>query len=184
MPKHSSEPSVIRRFIQSDDRILTLPFNGVREDVSRHWHHILNAHPLREFWKWCVHTLTKSMPSCGLKNALLRSVGVRIGKNVFIGQGASLDPQFPELITIGDNVIIGIDSHIMTHEITHAHVRLGKITIGKNALIGAMSILRSGVTIGADAAVGIGTVVVHDVEPHTMVLGGTDHIEKRVDQLP
>jgi len=35
-------------------------------------------------------------------------IGVKIGKNVVIAAYTIIDPFFPELITIDDNVIIGV----------------------------------------------------------------------------
>jgi len=175
----------IRTFCSSkEERILILPFDGISEDISTHWHKILKYHFFRYFCVGLICAIIKHMPSGWLKNFLLRRTGMKIGKNVFIGQGASLDPQFPQLITIEDNAIIGIDSHIMTHEITHTHVRLGKVKISQNALVGAMSIVRSGVQIGKNAVIGMGAMVVDDVEDNKLVLiNKNNQIIKKIKKL-
>jgi acetyltransferase-like isoleucine patch superfamily enzyme len=151
--------------------VLVLPFDGEREDVSAHWHHFLKTTPWQLFKKSAVLFATRYLPSGRLKNALLRSIGVKVGKNVFIASMVQLDIQFPELITIEDGAILGMYSHVSTHEVTHAHIRLGKVHIGKNALIGAQATVRSGVTVGADSVVAMRAFVTRDVLPDTLVTG-------------
>ena len=82
-----------------------------------------------------------------------------------------------ELITIEDGAILGMHSHIATHEVTHTHIRLGKVHIGKNALIGGQATVRSGVTIGENGVVAMRAFVTHDVQPNTMVTG---HSERKI----
>ena len=115
--------------------------------------------------------LTRSMHSGPLKNALLRSIGVKIGRNVFIAATVELDIQFPELITIEDGAILGMHSHIATHEVTHAHIRLGKVHIGKNALVGGQATVRSGVVVGENSVVAMRAFVTESVPPNTLVTG-------------
>ncbi|HEX3870690.1 MAG TPA: acyltransferase [Pirellulales bacterium] len=161
----------VHDFVRSDERVLVLPFDGEREDVSAHWHHFLKTTPWHLFKKSAVLFATRYLPSGPLKNALLRSIGVKVGKNVFIASMVQLDIQFPELITIEDGAILGMYSHVSTHEVTHAHIRLGKVHIGKNALIGAQATVRSGVTVGADSVVAMRAFVTRDVLPDTLVTG-------------
>src|SRR5437870_2524683 len=93
---------LVRQFIASDNRVLTLPFDGSREDVSKHWHQFLET----SFWqllkKTAVLAVTRNLHSGPLKNALLRSIGMKVGKHVFIATTVQFDIQFPELISIDD----------------------------------------------------------------------------------
>jgi acetyltransferase-like isoleucine patch superfamily enzyme len=162
---------IVRQFLRSEDRVLTLPFDGVRGDVSRHWHRFLEVSPWQLLKKGLVLALTRYMHSGPLKNALLRTIGVQIGKHVFIAATVQLDIQFPELITIDDGAILGMHSHIATHEVTHTHIRLGKVRIGKNALIGGQATVRSGVTIGDNSVVAMRAFVTESVPPNTLVTG-------------
>jgi maltose O-acetyltransferase len=162
---------LVRDFIRSEERVLNLPFDGEREDVSRHWHNFLAATPVRMVWKAAILAITRNMQSGRVKNALLRRTGMKIGKNVFIAATVQLDIQFPELITIEDGAILGMHSHIATHEVTHTHIRLGKVHIGKNALIGGQSTVRSGVSIGDNGVVAMRAFVTHDVPANTLVTG-------------
>jgi maltose O-acetyltransferase len=158
----------------SDERVLVLPFDGERCDVSRHWHKFLSATPVKMVYKAAVLALTRNMQSGVIKNTLLRSTGMKIGKHVFIAATVQFDIQFPELITIEDGVIIGMHAHIATHEVTHAHIRLGKVHIGKNALIGGQSTIRSGVTIGENGVVAMRAFVTQDVPANTLITGEPD----------
>lgn len=181
MAKHTRiTKDIVRQFIRSDDRVLTLPFDGLRSDVSKHWHQFLEMSLFQLLKKAFVLMLTRYMHSGSLKNALLRSIGVRIGKHVFIAATVELDIQFPELITIEDGAILGMHSHIATHEVTHTHIRLGKVHIGKNALVGGQATVRSGVTIGENSVVAMRAFVTESVPPNTLVTGEP---ERRVMQL-
>ena len=174
----SITPMQVRKLVQdfqrSDERVLVLPFDGSHEDVSKHWHQFLKLSPWELLKKSVVLALTRCLYSGRLKNALLRSIGVKVGKNVFIASMVQLDIQFPELITIDDGAILGMHSHLATHEVTHSHIRLGKVHIGKNALIGGQATVRSGVTVGDNAVVAMRAFVTQDVAPQTLVTGVPD----------
>jgi maltose O-acetyltransferase len=174
MHNQKSTKAVIREFVRSDERVLTLPFDGLRCDVSRHWHRFLQMSLGEMLHKTLVLALTRYMHSGPLKNALLRSIGVKIGKHVFIAATVGLDIQFPELITIEDGAILGMHAQISTHEVTHSHIRLGKVHIGKNALVGGQATVRSGVTIGENSVVAMRAFVTESVPPNTLVTGEPD----------
>jgi acetyltransferase-like isoleucine patch superfamily enzyme len=78
------------------------------------------------------------MKGTPLKNRLYRLMGVQIGKNVEIMQLAWLDHFRPELISIGDNTLIGAFSRLTAHAYEGAgRFRYGLIEIGANCTIGA-----------------------------------------------
>jgi acetyltransferase-like isoleucine patch superfamily enzyme len=78
------------------------------------------------------------MKGTPLKNRFYRLMGVRIGKNVEIMQLAWLDHFRPELISIGDNTLIGAFSRLTVHAYEGAgRFRYGLIEIGANCIIGA-----------------------------------------------
>lgn len=120
----------------------------------------------------------------GLKNRLLQMVarvapgastlrvrlhrwrGVKIGNGVWIGYDAVIETSKPQLVTIGDDAVIGIRAMIIAHfrEVRGA-------TIGANASIGPGAIIMPGVTIGEGAVVTAGSVVTRSVPPMTVVQG-------------
>ena len=120
---------------------------------------------------YCVVCLAKKMPSLTLKNILLRSIEVKIGRDASIAPDVDIDFLYPELIEIGENAIIGYGATILAHEFLIDEYRTGKVIIGKNALIGAKAIILAGVKIGKGARVGAGSVVCEDVKENSFVAG-------------
>ena len=171
MSTQQDRKEAVRRFKQSDERVITFPFEGLRCDVSKHWHSFLEQTPWRLLKKSLVLAVTRYMASGHYKNTLLRSIGINIGRDVFIAATVELDIQYPELITIEDGAILGMHSHIATHEVTHTHIRLGKVHIGKNALVGGQATIRSGVSIGENSVVAMRAFVTESVPPNTLVTG-------------
>ncbi len=165
---------IIRQFKNSNEQVINLPFDGIHNDASQHWHDFLGDSWWNLIKKGVVMAISGNLPSGKFKNMLLRSIGVKIGQRVFIASTVALDLQFPELITIEDGVIIGMGAHIATHEVTHTHIRLGKVHIGKNALIGGQSTVRSGVNIGENAVVALRAFVTESVPDNTLVTGVPD----------
>ena len=98
---------------------------------------------------------------------LLKLLGVKIGKNVGISVGFKVDPWFPDLIEIEDNVIIGENVIFLTHDITKSRTKLGKIIVKKNALISAHSIIGAGVVIAQNTKIALGSIITENT------LGGT-----------
>jgi acetyltransferase-like isoleucine patch superfamily enzyme len=105
------------------------------------------------------------------KQFLYRLMGVKIGKNVQIMPNVFLDIFFPELITIEDNVVIGMDAFVSCHEFNPSEFRYGPITIKQNTLIGARSFILPGVVIGEKSLVGAMTVVTKDVPSNVVAFG-------------
>jgi acetyltransferase-like isoleucine patch superfamily enzyme len=52
---------------------------------------------------WLLHGIAAKVPFPGIAAAIHRMRGVKIGKDVFIGDNVHLDLLHPELITIEDN---------------------------------------------------------------------------------
>jgi acetyltransferase-like isoleucine patch superfamily enzyme len=109
---------------------------------------------------------------------------ISIGKNVFINQGCT----FLDLggITIEDDVLMGPNVQLITenHSIKPTERKalvLDKITIQKNAWIGAGAIILPGVTIGENSVVAAGAVVTKDVPSNTVVAGVPAKIIKNLE---
>ena len=111
-----------------------------------------------------------------IKKKLFRMFGVKIGKNTYIGPFVKFDPYFPNLIEIGENVIIAISAGITTHEISRGKLTIGRIKIGNNVIIGAESLIKAGVTIGDNAEIAMGAVVFRDVPAGCTAIGNPARI--------
>lgn len=101
--------------------------------------------------------------------------GVNMGKNVEIGYMTLLDNRRPELITIGDNVVVAAMTVVLTHDLSLMNVQstevVGATNINKGAFVGMHCTILPGVTIGEHSIVAAGAVVTRDVEPYTIVAG-------------
>lgn len=116
-----------------------------------------------------------------LKNRPLRMIhlgGVHIGDHVEIGalttvvQGALEDTVLEDYVKVNDHVHIAHNCHVGQATIIGGGAYLsGSIKVGRNCWIAPNCSIRQKLSIGAEAIVGIGAVVVHDVEPGSMVHG-------------
>jgi acetyltransferase-like isoleucine patch superfamily enzyme len=102
-------------------------------------------------------------------------------ENVYIGERCTLNDgdmlNARDRITIGDDVHIGASVIITTAGFDYQKPRSERrhnkapVTIEDGAWIAAGARIMPGVTIGHDAVVGAGSVVVQDVAPKTLVFG-------------
>lgn len=131
----------------------------------------------------------------GVKN------GLKIGKGCSSMGGGSFGSE-PYLITLGDRVRLSSDVSFVTHDGgTWAFrrekgyenvVRYGKIVVGDDTFIGMRSIIMPGVTIGKNCVIGAGSIVTKDVPDRTVVAGipakiicSTDEYAKKcIDKMP
>ena len=108
-----------------------------------------------------------TLPGGGSIRVLLhRWRGVSVGRDVWIGTDALIETERPELVSIGDRVVIGLRTTIIAHFLDVAGVR-----IGNDVYIGACATILPGVSIGSGAVVSAGSVVTTSVPPMTVVQG-------------
>jgi maltose O-acetyltransferase len=105
----------------------------------------------------------------------LRERGLSFGRDVRIEGETFLDPDFSELISIGDETTIAVGAMILAHDASTkrqlGYSRVAPVRIGKRVFVGARSVILPGVTIGDDAIVGAGSIVTRDVAAGTLVAG-------------
>ena len=99
---------------------------------------------------------------------------ITLGENVFINAGCKFQDQggiiIDEGALIGHGVVLATLNHDMDPEKRQA-LHPAPIHIGKRVWIGANATICPGVTIGDNAVVAAGAVVVKDVPPDTIVGG-------------
>ena len=124
------------------------------------------AHSLpRQIANRLLHLLARFLPGAtSLRPWLHRRRGVQVARGVFIGDEVYLDNEHPEAITLHEGALIGLRSTLI------AHTRgPGRIVVGKNAVIGAGSLIicAGGKTleIGEGAVVSAGSVVANSIPP-------------------
>ena len=120
--------------------------------------------------------LVLALPFNAPKVWFLRRLGAKVGKNVSISAGVYVDPNYPELLTIEDEVCIGIEARIMTHEFRIDEFRAGRVILRRGSLIGGFSVIACGVEVGERATVAGGAVVARDVPPGATAIGNLARI--------
>lgn len=106
-------------------------------------------------------------PYCSL---FYRMMGAKIGRNVLINSKNVGDLS---LLEIGDNSAIGGSATIIAHSFEQGGLKLKKVIIGKNVIIGLNSVIFPGVEIGDNAMIAAGAIVLKNthVAANTTFLG-------------
>lgn len=111
---------------------------------------------------------------------LLRSCGVRIGKDVYIADGLTIVEELADVsqVTIGNRVSIAPRVTLVTSSHPNdsrirpfAPVSAGPVILEDDAWIGAGAVILPGVRVGRGGVVGAMAVVSRDVPPLTVVAG-------------
>lgn len=110
-----------------------------------------------------------------------RSVGVNVGENVKIyGSSLEMFSTEPWIVHIGDNVHLTHEVMFLTHDggtliLDRSEIGdfilTGKIVVGANTYIGTRSIILPGVTIGKNCIIGAGSVVSKDIPDYSVAVG-------------
>lgn len=127
------------------------------------WHRVRN--PWRASFNFAVFSLCRFIPFLGIKRALYRLCGVRVGAGAAVGLGAMFDIFFPDLIALGEDCLIGYNCTVLTHEFLIDEWRTGPVHIGRRAVLGANTTVLAGVSIGDGATVSACSLVNRDVPP-------------------
>jgi sugar O-acyltransferase (sialic acid O-acetyltransferase NeuD family) len=99
----------------------------------------------------------------------------RIGENCFILEDNTIQP----FVKIGNNVTLWSGNHIGHHSVIHDHcfiashvVVSGGVEIEESCFIGVNATLRDHIRIGAKSVIGAGVLVLADVDPEGVYIGG------------
>lgn len=132
----------------------------------------------RSFWNRVLQWLAEVAPGeRSLRPWLHRRRGVKMGKNCGVARSALLETNHPNLISIGDNVYIGVRATVVGHfrqdppPAERRRKDLVTVRIGDRVFIGAGALILPNVTIGEGSVVTAGSVVTRSVPPHTLVQG-------------
>lgn len=99
---------------------------------------------------------------------------IKVGENVFINACCHFQDHGGVVISddcqIGHNVVFATLNHGIAPE-DRFHTYPAPIVLGKNVWVGSNATILQGVTIGDNAIIGAGAVVIRDVEANTIVGG-------------
>ena len=147
---------------------------------------INNTNPMEKKFAGLVHELIPNMPE---NSNIMPPMQIDMGKNVKIGKHVFINHSLTVMargsIEIEDDVMIGPGASLLTanHDLyDHQILLCGKVTIKKNAWIGAKAMILPGVTVGENAVVAGGSVVTKDVPSNTVVGGNPAHVLKHLDE--
>ncbi|MCJ1656891.1 acyltransferase [Staphylococcus sp. NRL 21/187] len=117
------------------------------------------------------------IPNLKLKRWIyIHFLKMNIGKQTAIAYKVMPDIFHPQLISIGNNCVIGYNTTILTHEVLVEEYRYGSVNIGDQTLIGANTTILPGVNIGHHVIVKAGTIVSKDIPDNTVAYGNPMHI--------
>ena len=126
---------------------------------------------LKPFRKMLNVVIIPNIPFNFLRIWLYRLVGYNIGKNVFIGMKCYLDDLNPSKMTIENNVTISYGCYFSLHGKRQGHQ---SITIQSGVYIGMrvnVTAVKNSIVIGKNAVVGAGSLVNRSVEAGSIVGG-------------
>jgi acetyltransferase-like isoleucine patch superfamily enzyme len=122
-------------------------------------------------WQYCVILKNARIGDhCNINAHCFIENDVVVGDNVTVKSGV----QLWDGITLEDNVFVG-PNVTFTNDLTPRSKQypeaFAKTVVRRGATLGANSTIIAGVTVGAYAMVGAGSVVTHPVPPHALVYG-------------
>ena len=135
------------------------------------------------FYHWIRRNLLGVDERSSLEIA--KSKGLRIGTNVSVMGECIIDPGFPWLIDIGNNVTLAPRVFILAHDastkIPLGYTIIGRVIIGNNVFIGANTIILPNVKIGNNVIIGAGSVVSNSIPDNSVVVGNPARVVKTYD---
>ena len=122
---------------------------------------------------------------------VLRKIGCKVGKDVFVGDSVKIDSGHSDLITIEDGVSIAGGTRLLCHQRDFSNYCVGDeypalgyvlkpIVLKKGRLVGMESFVMPGVTIGEGAVIGAGSLVTKDVPAWTIATGRPAKVVKEI----
>jgi acetyltransferase-like isoleucine patch superfamily enzyme len=135
--------------------------------------------------------IAKHLPGCGMRIRLLKMCGYSIGRDVYIGEDIIIIDDLSKNIhtlSIGDRASIAPRVTFVLHSqpndsriVPYVHSFQGSITIGPDAWIGAGAVILPDVSIGEGAVIGANSVVTRSIAPYTVVGGVPARFIKKIN---
>lgn len=143
---------------------------GVADEKIPRWYKISLWDGVKKmFRKWMSAVIIPTIPFNGMRIALYRFIGYKVGGGTFIGMRCYLDDLCYDKIEIGKNVTISYGVFFACHGHKQGHNRIiikdkayigmnasivapkGDVEIGENAMVGAMTLVNKSVPAGKTA---------------------------------
>lgn len=160
----------VRAFVKSKDNFFKIQYDGKRQNAGNDWFRARNI--FRIWYNGALIEMARYLPAFWFRDLLYRMAGVKIGKNVKIGKGVVFDHIYADSITVGNDVKIGDHVYIDGHEYTISQTIFGKVHIGKGAVLGDRTYVRTGSTIGENSIIEPRSFVQKEIPPNE-IWGGS-----------
>ncbi|MHA1370729.1 MAG: acyltransferase [Promethearchaeota archaeon] len=140
------------------------------------------------FFNWLKYFLAMKMPVPSIRAFLQRSRGVKMGKNVYVGEDVIIDLLYPDQVIIEDDVDIGDRSLIYAHSrgsppLKRLYPRtIKRVIIKKGSWIGNNVMILPGVKIGPFSVVGGSSVVTRDIPPYSVAVGAPARVIRKINK--
>ncbi|MCK9582491.1 MAG: serine O-acetyltransferase [Endomicrobiales bacterium] len=148
-----------------------------RDPAARSWVEVLFCYPglhalwfyrfANFFWKVKFYFVARFISNIARTlTGIEIHPGAKIGKRFFIDHGMG--------VVIGETTVVGDDVLIYQGVVlggTSLEKKKRHPTVGNNVVIGAGAIVLGAITLGDHSRVGAGSVVFHDVPPHSTAVG-------------
>lgn len=126
-----------------------------------------------------------------LRPFLLRRMGAKVGKNVYIGDHVNFDQNRSRLISLGNHVHIDSGCRILCHKRDLSNYYVGDdyaklpykelpVVIGDGTSVGMDSFIMTGVTIGKGVIIGAGSLVTKDIPDWSIAVGRPAQVIKKI----
>ena len=155
---------------------------------------------IKQFFRSMYNVLLINMMDCWifapieprmLRPWLLRRLGAKVGKDVFVGDHVLVDENHANLITIDDHAHITGKTVLLCHkrDLSEYYVgddyaklgyQYGEIHLCKGCSTGTGTLIMPGVTIGEGAIIGAGSLVVKDIPAWTIAVGRPAKVIKEI----
>lgn len=161
-------------------RVFVNPFVHTRKGRIR-WSARLDLVPNHDF----VQDSKSIIESYSLVNNVMGPV--YIGKHALIGKGSVvIGPATIENdVLLAQNVIISALNHNyedITKPIREQHVNTQQVNIGAGTWIGSNAVVLPGITIGKNCVIGAGSIVTKDIPDYCVVVGSPAKIVRRYNE--
>lgn len=130
-----------------------------------------------------------------LRPWVVKKIGAKVGKNVFIGANVWIDSGHADMIILEDHVHIAGECTILCHQrnLSDYHVgddyaklgyNIAKVHLQKGCLLGQRTMVMPGVTIGEGAIVGAYSLVTKDIPAWTIAVGRPAKVVRKITERP
>ncbi|MBU0536589.1 MAG: hypothetical protein KKE20_06495 [Nanoarchaeota archaeon] len=144
-------------------------YGGKRAGAGNDWWRARNV--FRIFYNGPIVELIRLLPHNWFKTLLCRMIGVKLGKNVYIGKGTVFDHIYCDTVTLEDNVRIDDHCYFDGHEYTIAQTIFGRVLVKKGAHLKHHTFVRTGCTISENTVIEPWSMCAKEIPPNE-VWGG------------